>query len=216
MLFPIADEGPKRFFPFINYIFLAINIAVFFFLLPGGDALNQFYWTFGLVPKRILEHPFYIFNYGTIFTSMFIHGGLFHLFGNMLYLWIAGDNIEYVLGHRRYFYFYLTVGVAAAIAQIVMEPGSSVPMVGASGAISGVLGAYLLKFPKNKISLTFLFLFYFRIPAVIVLIIWFLMQLSSGYLSLGPGEDGGVAYFAHIGGFVSGFILIKVFEKYRK
>ena len=157
-------------------------------------------------------------GYASFFTSMFMHGGLMHLLGNMLYLWIFGDNIEYTIGHRRYFIFYLVVGVGAGLLQVFMNPASIVPMVGASGAISGVLGAYLLKYPKNKISILFFFIIFIKIikvPAIIVLSLWFLFQLYNGYFIHG-GAESGVAWFAHIGGFVVGFTLIKIFEKFPK
>jgi len=148
---------------------------------------------------------------------MFMHGGIMHLLGNMLYLWIFGDNIEYTIGHKRYLFFYLTVGIGAGLLQVFMNPASAIPMVGASGAISGVLGAYLLKYPKNKISILFFFIIFIKIvkiPAMIVLSLWFLFQLYNGYFM--AGSEGGVAWFAHIGGFVVGFALIKIFEKFPK
>ena len=142
-----------------------------------------------------------------------------HLAGNMLYLWIFGDNIEYVMGHFRYFTFYLIVGLGAAVGQILIEPTSNVPMIGASGAISGILGAYLLKFPRNKISILIFLIIIIRVikvPAVIVLTLWFGLQLYSGYYHVSEGIPGGVAWFAHIGGFVSGFVLVKFFEAHPK
>ena len=217
-MIPIADENPKGFIPFINYLLIATNLAVFVFLMPESvKELENFYTTFGLIPQRLTSNPLNLHAYITIFTSMFLHGGLGHLLGNMLYLWIFGDNIEYLIGHRRYLIFYFTVGIAAAILQMAVRPDSAIPMVGASGAISGVLGAYLLKFPKNRVSILFFIIIIIRIirvPAIIVLSIWFIFQLFSGYYSLVPGMEGGVAYFAHIGGFAAGFILIKIFERF--
>ncbi len=215
-MIPIADENPKGFFPFVNYLFIIINIAVYFFLQPSDpESIERFFRHFGLVPATLINEPQQIRGYITIFTSMFLHGGLGHLFGNMLYLWIFGDNIEYVIGHLRYVVFYLLVGLGAAMLQIIVMPGSEAPMVGASGAISGVLGAYLLRFPRNNVSVLFFFFFIIRvvrIPAVIVLSVWFLFQVINGYFHFMPGAQTGVAWFAHIGGFVSGFILIKLFE----
>lgn len=210
-MIPIADENPRGFIPFVNYSLLTLNIAVFFFWQQNTET---FFQKFGLIPSHLIQLPLALQEYFTVISSMFLHGGLAHLFGNMLYLWIFGDNIEYIIGHRRYLLFYLTVGAGAALAQILFDPASSVPMVGASGAISGVLGAYLLKFPRNRVSVLFFFIFIVRIvrvPALIVLSFWFLMQLFNSYAG-GGSEAGGVAWFSHIGGFVSGFVLIKVFE----
>jgi membrane associated rhomboid family serine protease len=151
---------------------------------------------------------------------MFLHADLMHLLGNMLYLWIFGDNIEYVLGHLRYFVFYIVVGAGAALMQVVFFPESQVPMIGASGAISGVLGAYLLKFPRNRVSILFFFFIIIRVikvPAVLAISFWVLFQLYNVYFSAADqGVRGGVAWFAHLGGFISGFILIKLFEWYPK
>ncbi len=174
---------------------------------------------YGLVPSHFLRAPLQPQNYLNVFTSMFMHGGWMHLLGNMLYLWIFGDNIEYTVGHIRYFFFYLTVGSAAAFSQVLAYPASAVPMVGASGAISGVLGAYLIKYPRNKISILFFFIIIIkvvRIPAAIVLSLWFAFQLINGYINFHPGSAEGVAWFAHVGGFIAGLILIKLFEKYPK
>jgi len=149
----------------------------------------------------------------TIFSAMFMHGGLLHVGGNMLYLWIFGNNIEDVMGHIRFFIFYLICGVAASLAHIVMETGSRIPMIGASGAVAGILGAYILLFPKARI-LCLMFLFYFirliYVPALVVLGFWFILQVF--YAGV-VGAQGGVAWFAHIGGFITGFILIKLFRK---
>jgi membrane associated rhomboid family serine protease len=219
-MIPIADENPRGFIPFINYLILAANIAIFIFVQPSNlEAIELFFRNFGLVPVEITH--FYNLPKGivNVFSSMFLHGGIMHLAGNMLYLWIFGDNIEYLIGHKRYLIFYLTVGIGAAALQIGMNPNSVVPMVGASGAISGVLGAYLIKFPKNRVSILFFFIIIIqvvRVPALIVLSFWFIFQLAQGTVFSGPGQEGGVAYFAHIGGFISGFVLIKLFEKFPK
>ncbi len=215
-MIPIADESPKGYTPFVNYGLIAVNIFVYFFLQEKSEV---FFYTYGLVPAKFFTLDYQPFATMTIFTSMFMHGGLWHLFGNMLYLWIFGDNVEHTIGHARYLIFYLTVGVAAALMQAFLAPSSTVPMVGASGAISGVLGAYLLKFPGNRISVLIFFFFFIEIihiPAIVVLSFWFLFQLLNGYLSLMPGLQGGVAWFAHIGGFVAGFTLIRVFEPRRR
>jgi membrane associated rhomboid family serine protease len=159
----------------------------------------------------------------TMFTSMFLHGGLFHIGGNMLYLWIFGDNVEDTLGHGRFLIFYLLSGVAAALCQAMLNPGSRVPMVGASGAISGVLGAYLVLFPYATVLTLVTFGFFIRflhVPALIVLGFWIVVQLLNGYFTfsaqaLGRGESGGVAWFAHIGGFVGGMVLLFLFRPRR-
>lgn len=219
-MIPIADENKKGYFPFINYLFLAVNIFVFFYFNPATEsAATKFFNQFGLIPNQITQHPLQLKGYITIFTSMFLHGGLMHLAGNMLYLWIFGDNIEYALGHFRYFIFYLVVGIGAAAGQIIIEPTSTMPMVGASGAISGILGAYLLKYPRNRVSILFFFIIIIRVikvPAAIVLTLWFGMQVFFGYFHMNQGVSGGVAWFAHIGGFISGFVLVKLFEAYPK
>ena len=219
-MIPISDENQKGYFPFVNYLFLIVNIFIFFYFHPSTETVaTKFFNTFGLIPNQIIHHPLQLKGYITIFTSMFIHGGLMHLAGNMLYLWIFGDNIEYALGHFRYFIFYFIVGIGAAAGQIIIEPTSTMPMVGASGAISGILGAYLLKYPRNRVSILFFFIIIIRVikvPAVIVLTLWFGFQVFNGYFDMNQGVTGGVAWFAHIGGFVSGFVLVKFFEGYPK
>ncbi len=217
-MIPIADESPKRYIPYINYVLIALNIFLFFYQ-PGTTAeLSVFFNRFGLVPARLTDAITLPYGIVTVFTSMFIHGDFMHLAGNMLYLWIFGDNIEYTLGHFRYVVFYLVVGIGAAAAQIIINPESIVPMVGASGAISGVLGAYLVKYPRNRVSLLFFFIFIIkiiRVPAIFVLSFWFLFQLYNGYFAHNYQAGAtSVAWFAHIGGFVAGFILIKLFEWY--
>jgi len=213
---PIADDNPRGYIPFINYLLIVINIAVYFYQPGNPQAAMDFFNRFGLIPARIIGQPENITNYLSFFSSMFVHGDFMHLAGNMLYLWIFGDNIEYLLGHSRYFIFYLVVGAGAAIAQILVNPESTVPMVGASGAISGILGAYLIKFPRNRISILFFLLIIIRIikiPAMFVLSFWFIFQVYNGYFLAG---EVGVAWFAHIGGFIAGFLLIKLFEHYPK
>jgi len=215
-MIPIADESPKGYIPFVNYILIAANVLVYFFLQMDTEG---FYAAFGVVPSRLANSPENPLDYLSLFTSMFLHGSLMHLLGNMLYLWIFGDNIEYTIGHKRYLIFYLTAGLCASILQAVSDPQSSVPVIGASGAISGLLGAYLVKFPKNKISILFfliIFIKVIKVPAVIVLAVWFLLQLSNAYIQMLDGGEGGVAWFAHIGGFAAGLILIKIFEKFPK
>jgi membrane associated rhomboid family serine protease len=230
-MFPIGDDNTDRIItPYVNYIFIAINILVFvFFQGLGGN--EQFSYAFSLVPKEItggvdltqlvsikdatgkvigqIQHydtplPVY-FNF---LSSMFMHGDFMHIFGNMLFLWIFGDNIENLIGHVRYAIFYILCGVAAALAQILMDTDSVIPMLGASGAISGVLGGYMLLFPTRRVR-ALIFNVFTTVPAYVALGLWIGMQLLQGYLS--PAGQGGVAYAAHIGGFVAGLVLIKIF-----
>ena len=213
MLFPYKDDNPRVLFPFVTYSIIAVNIVVFLFQfhIMGNNphsAQNMIY-RFGFVPNE--------FNPINIMTSMFMHGGMGHIIGNMWFLYIFGDNIESILGHLRYFYFYLFCGVGAAMAQFLMEPTSTVPMVGASGAIAGVLGAYMIKFPKARVhvfAVIIIFITTFIVPAQIVLGIWFIMQLSGGLSSLGIDTTGGVAWFAHIGGFIVGIGSLKFFQTF--
>lgn len=225
-MIPIRDENRKKTFPLFVILILLINTAVFVYQWILGNQAEILLMKWGAIPWEIIHFkdlPYQkeAFKTGypngiTIFTSMFIHGGLFHFLGNMLYLWIFGDNIEALTGHIRFFFFYLICGLAASVTHIAFDPNSTVPMVGASGAISGVLGAYLIRFPKAKIHVLFvLFIFIrvIRIPAVVVLGFWFVMQLASGWGALQAESAGGVAWFAHIGGFIAGMMLIFFFEK---
>jgi membrane associated rhomboid family serine protease len=234
-MFPIGDDNSDRTItPVVNYALIAINILVFVFLqgLGGND---QFSYAFSLVPREIatgvditgvqvirdslgntgeIRHfatplPVY-FNF---LSSMFMHGGFMHLFGNMLFLWVFGDNLENLLGHARYVAFYIVCGLAAALAQFVMDTDSIIPMLGASGAISGVLGGYLLLFPQRRVR-ALIFNFLTEVPAFVALGLWIGMQILQGYLT--PAGQGGVAYAAHIGGFIAGLALIKVFALGRK
>ncbi len=214
-MIPLHDDNPRVMTPFVNYGLIALNLFVFFhqFTLQDVD-LQAFVYTYGAIPVQITSGE----GYFSLFTSMFLHGGLLHLLSNMLYLYIFGDNIEGLMGHGRYFFFYILSGLGAAASHIFIEPQSTIPMIGASGAISGVLGAYLLKFPRAKVLILFwiiIFINTIRVPAIIVLGLWFFMQLSSGLSSLGVQSGGGVAWFAHIGGFVVGLVLVNFFEKRR-
>ena len=224
-MFPLKDDNPSHSTPIVTTGLILANVLVFLyqFSLEVGDgqgarAGEAFIKEFGLVPCRLtgfdrdcpsgLDLPSPVL---TIFSSMFMHGGLFHIAGNMLYLWIFGNNVEDTLGHARYLIFYLASGVAAALAQTAIGPGSPVPMVGASGAVSGVLGAYLLLFPHAHVTTLIVLGFFFRlvkIPAVIVLGFWIVVQVITGLGSF--GASGGVAFFAHIGGFVAGMGLLFV------
>jgi membrane associated rhomboid family serine protease len=212
---PIGDRNPTRTTPFVNYCLLALNLAVYAWQFSvssrGGDA-----WLvpgYGLVPARLTGDPFgEVF---TVFTSMFMHGNFAHLGGNMLFLYIFGDNVEDSVGHLRYVFFYLLSGIGAAAAQVLIDPSSQVPMVGASGAIAGVLGAYMVLHPRAPITvlnpppLAFFIGFFIEVPAWLVIGAWFVIQLLSGVGSLGGAEGGGVAFFAHVGGFLAGLLLVR-------
>jgi membrane associated rhomboid family serine protease len=214
-MIPIRDENPTRRFPFINYLLLGLNIVVWLWELnveqSGATWLTAAY---GLVPRRFLGDPG-----GEAFTivlSMFMHGGWAHVGGNMLFLYIFGDNVEDALGHSRYLVFYLLSGLCAAAAQIFVDPSSTIPMVGASGAIAGVLGGYMVLFPRAPITvLNPVFPMWFLLgpllvfPAWLVMGEWFVMNFFMGTGSLGAGVQGGVAFFAHIGGFLAGLLLVK-------
>jgi len=213
-MIPIRDENPSRLFPFVTIAIIAANVLVFLyqFTLPA-DAQVQFVYAYGAVPNTIIHGQ----NLSSIFTSMFLHGGILHVLGNMLYLWIFGDNIEGICGHFRFILFYLLVGVIAFASHFAFSPFSQVPMIGASGAISGILGAYAIRFPRARVHvliplLPFIWLWRtFRVPAFLVLGFWFAMQLLNVFL----GGGGGVAWLAHIGGFIAGLLLIGRFEKKR-
>ena len=173
-------------------------------------AEENFIYTFGFIPAN--------FSFITIFTSMFLHGGFSHIMGNMWFLWVFGDNVEGVLGHAKYALFYILCGVAATISQLLINPASTIPMVGASGAIAGVLGMYMIRFPKANVHVfAFIIIFFttFRIPALFVLGFWFFNQLTNGLGSLGFNTTGGVAWFAHIGGFIAGIMLNQAFKHIR-
>lgn len=208
MIFPIGDEqvhgGHKAFF---SYLFLILNVVVFLFEMSLPEAtLNAFTGYFGATPDEFLHGE----RLYTLVTSLFLHGGWAHFLGNMLFLWVFADNIEATIGNIRFFVFYLAGGVAATLFHGLINPSSSIPLIGASGAISAVLGAYLVIFPHSKIKVLVLFLFSsFRIPALAFLGIWIINQFVSGYGSLSSvsTESAGIAYWAHIGGFIYGITI---------
>lgn len=203
-MIPIGDDNSsRRITPIVTYVLIALNVLVFFLELNNGEAFIQ-RWAF--VPSRFLADP--VGDSVTLFTSMFMHAGWAHLLGNMLYLWIFGDNVEDRLGHGLYFVFYILCGLAATFAQLAISLGSSVANVGASGAIAGVLGAYLIMFPRGRVNVL-LGRFVTPMSALIVIGFWILIQIFSqiSVFSAGPQEGGGVAYMAHIGGFVAGVAL---------
>ena len=214
MFFPYKDDNPRVLFPFVTFGIIILNVLIFLgqFWISGNDPGigKSLFYMYGFVPAE--------FNPLTIFTSMFMHGGFAHIIGNMWFLYIFGDNVESILGHIKYFMFYLACGIGAALAQFFVEPASQVPMIGASGAVAGVLGAYMIRFPKARVhvlAVIIIFITTFVVPAQIVLGLWFLMQLSGGLGSLGVDTTGGVAWFAHIGGFIIGVTSLKYFQNFR-
>lgn len=201
-MLPIGDDNSaRRTIPLVTYALLALNVLFFFLELNGGDAFIE-KWAF--VPSRFLANP--SGDFLTLFTAMFMHGGWAHLGGNMLYLWIFGDNVEDRFGHLKFIIFYLLCGLAATFAQLAFSVGSNVPNLGASGAIAGVLGAYILMFPQGKVRVL-QGQQVIQVPALIVIGLWIVLQLFSGIGSIANVQSGGVAYMAHIGGFIAGFVL---------
>ena len=205
-MIPLRDTRPSSSTPIVTVILISLNILVFLFQVSLDPyERNFFIASYGIIPDRL--------HYVSILTSMFLHGGWLHLIGNMWFLWIYGDNVEDILGHGKFALFYLLCGIAAAVVHILMNADSRVPTVGASGAIAGVMGAYLVKFPHSKIlTLVPIFVFFttVEIPAVFMLIYWFAIQIFSGVGSVGYSNvgKGGVAWFAHIGGFLAGMLLV--------
>lgn len=211
MFFPFHDENPTRHFPLLTLALIGANIFVFFWEATYPGRIDLLFTGYGLVPYQFVQSPFQ--TYPNIFSAMFLHAGFMHLAGNMLFLWIFGNNIEDVLGKTRFITFYLLCGLIAAMCHVFMDTGSEIPMVGASGAISGVLGAYLMLFPGSRIkTLVFLGILVtiIRIPAAILLVFWLGIQILSN-MSM-DSEGGGVAWMAHIGGFIGGMILIFPFR----
>jgi membrane associated rhomboid family serine protease len=209
-MIPLRDIIPSRTTPVVTIALIAINVLVFLYELSLGRAVDAFTLYWGLVPAA--------FSWVTVLTSMFLHGGLLHVAGNMLYLWIFGDNVEDRMGHGRFLVFYLLCGVAAALAQTITAPDSVIPMVGASGAIAGVMGAYFVLYPKSRIVtlIPIFFLQVIEVPAILFLGIWFLMQFLSGLgsiVSVASGSTGGVAFWAHVAGFVAGISGVVVFRR---
>jgi len=219
-MIPLRDNVPARRFPIVTIALIAANVAVFFYqylLVP--ETAQRIVFLYGLIPREltsgipIVPHPVPVG--ATLVTSMFVHGGFFHVAGNMLYLWIFGNNVEDAMGHARFILFYLLSGLAAAFSQVISGPNSPIPMVGASGAVSGILGAYFLLYPHARV-LTLITLGWFwrvvEIPALIVLGFWIVVQVLNGLLTFNF-QGGGVAWFAHIGGFFAGMVLIPVFKR---
>ena len=201
-MIPHRDTIPSARVPVVTYAIIIANVVVFLYELSLGHALKHFLDVYGLVPAK--------FHFSNLLTSMFLHGGWGHIIFNMLFLYIFGDNIEDRLGHVRYAVFYLLCGMAAGAAQALVNPNSTIAMVGASGAIAGVLGAYLLFFPRSRI-VTLIPIFFFvqivEVPAVLFLFGWFILQILSGMATIGAADTAGVAFFAHVGGFIAGMVL---------
>jgi membrane associated rhomboid family serine protease len=214
-MFPLYDTARSRRFPLVNWLLVALNGFVFYHELSlNQDGLYRFIQTWGLIPDRFISDP--VEMWVTVFSSMFIHGGWFHILSNMWILIIFGDNIEDRMGPARYLVFYLLSGAAAAALQMALLPSSSMPMVGASGAIAGVLGAYIMLFPGSRVASLVPILFIFTVVEVrawVFLGFWFLTQLFSGWLSLQGADVSGIAWWAHIGGFVFGLLAVQFFAR---
>jgi membrane associated rhomboid family serine protease len=207
-MFPLRDTQPSYSRPLVTVLIIILNVVVFLHEFSLDEySRNYFIAQYGLIPAR--------FHFSAVITSMFLHGGWMHIIGNMWFLWIFGDNVEDALGHFKYLVFYLLCGIAAGMTQVFFSAGSRLPMVGASGAIAGVMGAYLIKFPKSRIvTLVFIFIFFttIEVPAGLMLAYWFFIQFFSGVGTIGYSHvsQGGTAFFAHIGGFITGMILVGV------
>lgn len=203
-MFPIRDHNPSQQRPWVTYGLIAVNVAMFLLTLPvvaGGEWL----WTRLALYSLAVTHGELLWG---LLTHMFLHAGILHIAGNLLFLWVFGDNLEEQLGHLGFLAFYLAAGLVAAAAQIAAEPLSPIPMVGASGAIAGVMGGYLLLFPRARVDILAIFIIFFKIftlPAWVVLGVWLAIQIFGGYTT--PGDGGGVAYWAHAGGFLAGVVL---------
>ena len=213
-MFPLKDDNPTQTQPIVTITLIVICILIFLYQFSLTYAENTFIInSYGMKPQNLLLYPNFS-NYLTILSSMFLHGGFMHLIGNMLFLWIYGNNIEDAMGHIKFLFFYLFCGLAAALLQALVTPDSNIPMIGASGAVSGVLSAYLFLYPKAKVS-TLIFIFFFitviRIPAGILILIWFATQLINANLT--DPNSPGVAWFAHIGGFLMGILLLPFLKK---
>lgn len=213
MIFPIGDTnvhgGAK---PYVTYTFIALNILVFLYSVSLGDGLLQFYNDYATIPRNIMDG----YGYLTLLTNTFLHGGLMHILGNMLFLWIFSDNVEAVMGNVAFILFYLSGGIFASLAHVLTNQQSIIPSLGASGALSAVMGAYLVFFPKSKVKVLVLFLFRnVHISALYFLGAWFAMQLYSSFSDMGRNEnEGGTAWWAHIGGFIFGVGLAYILKRY--
>jgi membrane associated rhomboid family serine protease len=207
-MIPLRDTQPRYSTPYVTILLIVANAVVFLFEISlDRFSLNHLIHMYGVVPDRL--------HWSTLVTSMFLHGGWMHLIGNMWFLWIFGDNVEDILGHFQYLVFYLACGVAAGLAFVLTSPYSRMPTIGASGAIAGVMGAYMVKFPRSRVlTLVFIVVFFttIEVPAWIMLVYWFVIQLFSGLGTVAESHisQGGVAWFAHVGGFLAGIILVSI------
>ena len=221
-MIPLRVENPSARFPFVTIILIMANIAVYTYQLSLGSSEQLFIWKYGAIAKSLTSfvpvHPAStLFPPLTLITSMFLHGSIWHLVGNMLFFWVFGENIEDKLGHFKFIIFYFLCGAASIIIQIVTMPSAELPIIGASGAIAGVMGAYFLRFPRTRVITLIIVIFFIRIvriPAVVFLGLWLIFQILIGAPTLGSTQ-GGVAYFAHIGGFICGMIFFAVLEKHK-
>ncbi len=221
-MIPLRDDNPRQTVPVVTYLLIALNVLGFLWELSLGANLDRAIFTVGFIPARFWLPGAFVADLLAILASMFLHGSFMHIGSNMLYLWIFGDNIEDRLGHGKYLVFYVLCGIIATLAHAIFSPASRIPAIGASGAIAGVLGAYLVLYPHARVT-TIIPIFFFitirEIPAIFILGFWFVLQLLSGIGSLGipDAQDlGGVAFFAHIGGFVAGMVLVFLFGGSRK
>ncbi len=229
-MIPLRDLNPTRSFPLVTILIIVANVLVFFYELTlqatSQRVIDAFYEFYGFVPciitsscprlaQALVAAHDPVSPIGSLFTAMFVHGGWLHIAGNMLFLWIFGNNVEDEMGHFRYLVFYLVCGLIAAFAQIAFDPTSMVPSLGASGAIAGVLGAYFVSYPTAPVdtAVFLIFIFFVRLPAFVVLGLWIVLQFFTGVGELGTHDTGGVATFAHIGGFVAGMLLVFLFRK---
>ena len=204
-MIPLYDVIPSRTTPVVTVGLIAVNVLVFLFEVSLGDSVDLFLQTYGLIPAD--------FSLPTMATSMFLHGGFSHVGGNMLFLWIFGDNVEDRMGHLRFLLFYLLCGTAAALAQTLMQPDSLLPMVGASGAVAGVMGAYFVLYPQSQI-VTFVVFTFIEVPAIVFLGLWFVLQFVSGVGSVAASASaGGIAFWAHVAGFAAGVIGVFLFRR---
>ncbi len=221
-MIPLRVENPSARFPFVTMIIISLNIVVFTYQLSLGTSEDIFIWKYSAVAKTLttfipVNSASTLFPPLTLITSLFLHGDSLHLLGNMLFLWVFAGNVEDKLGYIRFLLFYILCGILSTAAQVATAPSSAFPMLGASGAIAGVMGAYFLRFPRTRVR-TLIIVFFFirvvRLPALLFLGIWFIFQILVGAPTIGSAQ-GGVAYFAHIGGFLCGIILFNVMEKYK-
>src|SRR3990172_9059942 len=221
-MIPVGDSTRRRITPYVNVGIIAACILVFLYELSlSAVEVNCFFFDWGVIPKQLidwLESPSGAEEPATVFASMFLHGGWLHLIGNMLFLWVFGDNVEDAMGHARYLLFYLLAGIGAAALQVFVDQDSLIPMVGASGAIAGVLGAYLVLYPRATVAVLIPWLWFFGafpVPAAFLIVFWFLLQLLNGVASPGTatGVTEGVAVWAHVGGFITGLVLVWGFRR---